>query len=198
MPEMDGLEATRQLRRRETGTQHTLVVAMTAHAMKGDRENCLDAGMDDYLCKPIRLKDMADKLSELFQASPGENATVDSAGSDSEDVIDWADALASVGGDQNFLCDLVEVFLKETPDLLQTIIEAADSGQTEAIRAAVHPLKGSMLFLSPKAAMKTAEDVEQFATDGDLIASRKSLAELQVHFDAICKSLEHFLKRADK
>jgi hypothetical protein len=55
-----------------------------------------------------------------------------------------------------------------------------------------------MLFLSPKAAMKTAEDVEQFAADGDLTASRKSLAELRVHFDAICKSLEHFLKRADK
>ncbi len=67
MPKMDGLEATREIRRREavSGT-HIPVVAMTAHAMKGDRESCLASGMDDYLGKPIRLKDMSDKLDELF------------------------------------------------------------------------------------------------------------------------------------
>ena len=70
MPEMDGLAATRELRRREASTQtHVTVVAMTAHAMKGDRERCLESGMDDYLCKPIRMKDMTNKLEELFPHS---------------------------------------------------------------------------------------------------------------------------------
>jgi len=70
MPEMDGLEATRELRRREVTTNdHVPVVAMTAHAMKGDRERCLESGMDDYLCKPIRMKDMTEKLDELFPHS---------------------------------------------------------------------------------------------------------------------------------
>jgi CheY-like chemotaxis protein len=70
MPEMDGLAATRELRRREASTQtHVTVVAMTAHAMKGDRERCLESGMDDYLCKPIRMKDMTAKLEELFPHS---------------------------------------------------------------------------------------------------------------------------------
>ena len=67
MPEMDGLVATQEIRRREATTNtHVPVVAMTAHAMKGDRERCLESGMDDYLCKPIRMKDMTEKLEELF------------------------------------------------------------------------------------------------------------------------------------
>ncbi len=70
MPEMDGLAATRELRRREAHTEsHIPVVAMTAHAMKGDRERCLASGMDDYLGKPIRMRDMSDKLDELFPSS---------------------------------------------------------------------------------------------------------------------------------
>lgn len=198
MPEMDGLEATRELRRRESGTEkHLLVVAMTAHAMKGDRESCLKAGMDDYLGKPIRIKDMTDKISELFHGSSTSQSPDDLASSPSEDVIVWSEALSSVGGDKKLLCELVQVFLKETPGLLQKAVDAADVGDTEALRAAIHPLKGSMLFLNPNLAMESSEEVEQFSTDGDLDASRQSLAALQGQFDQVCDSLKTYLKRAN-
>ncbi len=195
MPEMDGLEATRELRRRESGSgKHVKVVAMTAHAMKGDRESCLDSGMDDYLCKPIRLKDLADKLSDLFQGSPADETTPAEPGTASQEPVSWSEALANVGDDRNLLRELVQVFLKETPPLLQSAIKALDSGDMKGLCQAIHPLRGSMLFLNPKLAIASAEEVEQSASNGDMAGLRKSMAALHVHFDAVRESLERFLK----
>jgi len=69
MPEMDGLEATRVIRARERGTgRHLPILAMTAHALKGDRERCLEAGMDGYIAKPIRAEELFDAIDRLFTA----------------------------------------------------------------------------------------------------------------------------------
>ena len=197
MPEMDGLAATRELRRRESASgSHLPVVAMTAHAMKGDRENCLAAGMDDYLSKPIRLKDVANKLTELFQGreGPAEDCVSTKISSD-EEIVSWPDALASVGGDQDLLRELVGVFLEEAPSLLSMAKEAAKHGNWDELNAKTHSLRGSMLFLKPESAIEGIESVEKLIESGNRGASLESLNEFHIRFDALCVCLKSYIKR---
>ena len=201
MPEMDGLAATRELRRREAHVdKHTPVVAMTAHAIKGDREHCLASGMDDYLCKPIRLKDISNKLKELFSGSnggyPGKPAAVPST--DDDDTVPWPEALANVGGDAELLNELIEVFLSDTPGLMNKALKAAKEEDTDALRAAAHTVKGSMMFLNPKHALASAQAVERLAGEGNLAASCEALEELQGHFATVCKCLQTRLEQSKR
>jgi CheY-like chemotaxis protein len=196
MPEMDGLAATRELRRRETIVgRRTPVVAMTAHAMRGDRERCLEAGMDDYLCKPIRLRDVSDKLDELFSGQDPESVETEFVLESTvhQEVIVWSEALANVAGDQNLLKELVQVFLDDTPVLMMQTVEAALQDDVEALRAAAHKVKGSMLFLNPRDAIQVIQEVEQLAAKGNLEAARESLNELESHFRTVCRCLENYL-----
>jgi CheY-like chemotaxis protein len=94
MPEIDGFEATAEIRKREFGSGLRIpIVAMTAHAMKGDRERCLDAGMDDYICKPVRP-------AELFAAIEGVVVIAALRNGRQEPVVDWVAVLERTGGDR--------------------------------------------------------------------------------------------------
>jgi CheY-like chemotaxis protein len=118
MPEMDGLEATRLIRQRELSTGRRIpIIAMTASAMDGDRERCLESGMDDYVSKPMQT-------DELFAALARVQTEASSRNTGSALLIDWDAARSAVNGDQGILESVIEAVLEEGPGLLDQLGQA--------------------------------------------------------------------------
>ena len=138
MPEMDGYAATAAIRSRERGTERLPIVAMTAHAMKGDRERCLAAGMDDYLSKPLRPEELDDALARVFGSGPaGEGAAADAvplAADPFEALVDEARMRVFRVDYPEIVDQLIELFVESTPPLLSELRESAESGDGEAVR----------------------------------------------------------------
>jgi two-component system sensor histidine kinase/response regulator len=138
MPEMGGFEATTAIRERERRDGgHIRIIAMTAHALKGDRERCLAAGMDDYLAKPI------DRI-ELFEAVEQSTTERPPIGADhSPPGFDYSDALQRLGGDDHLLDEVIRLFLDDCPRMRNAVEAAVVSGDAEKLRATAHELKGA-------------------------------------------------------
>jgi CheY-like chemotaxis protein len=182
MPDLGGLEATAALRAAERGAGRRLpVVALTAHAMKGDRERCLAAGMDDYLAKPIKPQELGAVLARLFPPdTPG------AAGGEGEpEVLDAAAFLTGVGADTEFLPELVELFLAQSPRLMQQARDAIDRQEAALLQRAAHTLKGTVSIFCAGPAAAAAERLELSAhaeawdgVEGDYAALRLELSRL--------------------
>jgi len=180
MPELDGYEATRTIRRREGSERHTPIIAMTAGAMEGDRERCLAAGMDDYISKPVRPEELATVLARWL---PGQ-AVTEGDESHGRDAIDGArpesievkgtldaEALANIadparGGDPEFLSELITIFQGETPLLIETLREAAAQGDGAALSRVGHQLKSSSSYLGATRVRMFCEQLEALGKAG--------------------------------
>jgi CheY-like chemotaxis protein/HPt (histidine-containing phosphotransfer) domain-containing protein len=190
MPEMDGLEATRAIRQREVGTEtHVPIVAMTAHAMKGDRQRCLDSGMDDYIAKPIRTQDLFAALLRVLGdgalAAPGSPlAPVPSR-------INWQHAMETVDGDRDLLRELIAVFSEETPRLLRGLEAALAAGDAPTAERLVHTMKGSVRPFSATAAFDLAHQVEMAARHDNLDLCRQKLPAIKSEFAALLDEAQH-------
>lgn len=168
MPEMDGLEATAALRALETGQPQRLpIIAMTAHAMKGDRSRFLNAGMDGYIAKPIRLQEFVNVIEQTVPR-PQEAAKELPAKPAGLEVIDWKRALAAVEGDSDLLFDLLRIFANEAPVTIGKLRAAVESNDTAAIQLAAHTLKGSAGNFGAAGAVEAARHLETTAQKGDL------------------------------
>jgi CheY-like chemotaxis protein len=152
MPELDGLGATREIRLRERHTgKHALIIAMTAHALTGDRERCLDAGMDEYLPKPIRPRQLVETIAAVTgkalvvgpTASPVSESPAAAAPA-SNKMVDWEAALAATAGDQGLLCELIDAYFLERPRLARELDDALERTDFDLLHRAAHTIKSSM------------------------------------------------------
>jgi CheY-like chemotaxis protein len=200
MPVMGGFEATATLRDRERGTgRHLPVVATTAHAMKGDREQCHAAGMDAYIAKPIQAQELFGVLAELFPApARGAAARVTVAKVDRPDARVWDAklALANAGGDPELQRELAELFLEESPRLWEQLSEAAASRDVAAATRVAHGLKGSAATVGAAAAREAAERLEQAGTAGDWPGIETGLPALRHELERLTVALRELVPAA--
>jgi PAS domain S-box-containing protein len=191
MPEMDGLEATAAIRRLESATDRRLpIVAMTAHAMVGDRERCLEAGMDDYLSKPIRAREL---LAIIEQVIAGVSMTGD--GKQEPAAVDWAAALERLQGDRELLEELVGVIRQEAPKLLAAVRAAVERGDAPSLKLAAHTLKGSLGNFAAAKAVEAAKRLESMGKQGDLSEARSALATLEREINRFLPALDAWNRR---
>ncbi len=201
MPVMDGLEATRQIRAMEIalGFKQGPIIALTANAMKGDREAYIEAGIDGYVSKPVdpaslyaeieRVIIAGDGLArapeapaaqfsdfdEFLMAEDDAEGAVDDL-SDSESLVDWAGAVQHSGGDENLLREVLTAFLPEIPDHLSNLSQAQTDQDREALQRHAHTLKGLCATFGMTAVSETAKALEQGCRGGDHWAQLGRLA----------------------
>lgn len=189
MPEMDGLEATRALRRREKSTgAHVPIVAMTAYAMKGDRERCLESGMDGYISKPINAQELYETIERVMSALEKEREQVviptGTAG-----ALDKTAVLDRVGGDVELLKEIVDLFLETCPGLLEEIREALRKGDPESMEKAAHSLKGSVSNFGAESAAAAALRIERMGRSRDLSVAPVAIMSLEREIDRVREEL---------
>jgi CheY-like chemotaxis protein len=178
MPELGGFEATAEIRHRERESGgHTRIVAITAHAMKGDRERCLAAGMDGYLSKPIDPATLYATL-EHSAAAIGPSSVPDR--SPSTLTVDYDRLMERVGADVQLLNAVVQVFLQDCPVRLAAIKAAVDSRDAEQVRTTAHALKGAAGNLSAQGLFDAADTLERIGAEGRFEAAEAAWRGLSV------------------
>jgi CheY-like chemotaxis protein len=156
MPEMGGFEATAAIRALENDNRGRLpIIAMTAHAMKGDRERCLSAGMDEYLTKPLDPRQLCLLVEQLADGAPPPRA--DPGGAPGIPL----QVLARVGGDRELLAEISRLFVDDAPRHLERIRLALDSRDGESLRRAAHGLKGAAANFDAEGVVAAARDLEE-------------------------------------
>ena len=169
MPVMDGLEATRRIRAKET-VGRIPIIAMTANAMESDRERCLQAGMDDYLSKPIKAQELQILLGQYADAVSQHAQPGVSASDDADDVphsgFDYVAGLA--GMDQEIREIIAQAFVDQWPHDLDKIRTGLEQGDASSVLHAAHSLKGTLAMFGARPAAEVARHMESLASQGQL------------------------------
>ena len=189
MPEMDGLEATRRICQEWPKEQRPRIIAVTAHAMLGDKQECLAAGMDDYITKPVRVKELQAALERsrsLGVSEPKPVAAV-SPGPFDREVLATLRELQEEG-EPDILGELFDLFLQDTPTRLRAMREAVKLEDNEAVQRIAHSLKGSSANLGAQQMAAMCEDLERQARGG--AAAAEVVTQLETEFARVQEAMQ--------
>ena len=198
MPEMDGLEATRRIRDIQSSVfNHNIpIIAMTANAMKEDREHCLEAGMNDYVSKPIKPQALSEMLLRWLpkEDNPNQTSTQGSlaspTGKDNLTVFDKSNLLERLMDDEELVDLVISNFLKDIPLQIQALKDCLEKDDAVGAERQSHTIKGAAANISAQALCDVANEMEVSGRNGDLSAMRERIAELERQFERLKEQLK--------
>jgi len=201
MPEMDGLEATREIRNPKSAIpNHQIpIIAMTAHAMQGDRERCLEAGMNDYVTKPVSPQALAEVLDKWLpkktapptkQATPRPEDTPPVSAQEPEtSVFDRAGMMARMMDDEDLARTVAEGFLEDIPRQIEALRGYLDAGDAPGAERQAHAIKGASANVGGERLRGVAFEMEKAGKAGDLDVVKARMADLEAQFNALKEAM---------
>jgi CheY-like chemotaxis protein/HPt (histidine-containing phosphotransfer) domain-containing protein len=205
MPEMDGYEAAVEIRKREGAARRTPIIALTAHALAGEREKCVAAGMDDYVAKPVRpdelyaalerwIPNSACQVSEALQAGDVISADPEDSAIDSA-ALEGIRKLQQPGA-PDFLTKLIKTFLQDTPPRLVAVRDVAQRGDGGDLSRLAHVLKGSSASLGARHMAQLCAELERLGHSQDLRNALDLAGRLELEFKRVCAALRGHMVEA--
>jgi two-component system sensor histidine kinase/response regulator len=200
MPILDGLETTRRIREQEqTSGEHIPIIAMTAHAMKGDRERCLDAGMDSYISKPIQVDILFETMHEVITGTPRiQSLESPKEAHDSLECIDRERLLERVAGDCELLHEISSIFTEEYPGMLSQLKKAIEDKDANQVERVAHSLKGMIANFEADEVRSLAFELEQMGKSKDLDQAYQQLDVLERKLSTLKIQLDELLDTLSK
>jgi signal transduction histidine kinase/DNA-binding response OmpR family regulator len=195
MPEMDGYEATGEVRRREGTTKHTPIVAMTANALEGDREKCLAAGMDDYISKPVKQEELGRVLDRLLSA----NRIIEAAFQESMEApapVDLQRLSQALGDEPDELHEILDIYLAQMTRNLKELDIAITTGDGHLVELIAHNSGGTSANCGMIAVVASLRELETMGRDNQLVGAEALAATVGREFERIKSFLQENLQPA--
>lgn len=206
MPELDGFETTRRIRENELNSNksHLPIIAMTALAMKGDRKKCIDAGMDDYLVKPVQPGILSEKLSKWlknkqhdhnFSQTHASHATESGPVNKEEDIFNENDLMIRLGNDQELIREILSQFINEIPDRMDRLKQALKNEDSSQIKIMAHTIKGLSANISAPGLRNMAAQIENLTMKDDLQAIKDLIPKLEQQHQSLVEYLKKYIEK---
>ena len=193
MPEMGGYEATSIIRDPQSGVlnHHVPVIAMTANVMEGDREACIEAGMNDYVSKPVKPNALSDALQRnLSRDAVAVPKPADISAAHGENVLDRAALLDTLDGDEDLLNEILRIFLNDMPAQLAALREALSTEDADGARRHVHTIKGAAANVGARQMRACTAKLEEMGRTAQFAGAGELLVRLERAFEQVCQVVE--------